>query len=69
MAKKIKLPLGVSLQSHDQKQYLKSKFPFLKNTYRPLEKKEINSKEVFKEFFGDIEYVDGYLKAIYYYQN
>lgn len=67
--KKIKLPLGTSLLKHEQKQFLKSKFPFLSNQYRPLDKKELNSKETFKELFGDVPYVDGWLLAVYFYQN
>jgi len=70
MAKqKIKLPLGTSLLKHEQKKYLKNKFPFLKQEFRKLEAKELKSKEVFKELFGEVSFVDGWLKAIYFYQN
>lgn len=70
MAKaKINLPLGVSLGKHEQKMFLKSKFPFLANEYRVLSKDELNSEETFKELFGDSEFVDGWLQALYFYQN
>lgn len=70
MAKeKINLPLGTSLGKHEQRLFLKSKFHFLSNEYRLIEKKEINSEKVFKELFGDIDFVDGWLQALYFYQN
>jgi len=70
MAKpKTKLPLGISLGKHEQKLFLKSKFPFLKSDFRALDKKEIKSEKVFKELFGDIDFVDGWLQAVYFYQN
>ena len=70
MAKqKLKNPCGTSLLKHKKKKYLKNKFPFLKQEFRKLEAKELKSKEVFKELFGEVPFVDGWLKAIYFYQN
>ena len=51
------------------KDFLKMVHPFLRNEYRPLDKKELNNKEVFAELFGDSEPFDATkLRAIYEYQ-
>ena len=48
---------------------LLSNFNYLKNTYRPLKKSELKSKEVFKELFGEDEPINfTKLNAIYEYQ-
>ena len=51
------------------KEFLQMVHPFLKKEYRPLEKKELNNEEVFKELFGEEEpYYSYKLRAVYEYQ-
>lgn len=69
MKDKIKLPLGTSLLKHDQRMFLRTMFPFLSQEFRLISKEETDSPEVWEELFGELPYVDGYLKAIYFYQN
>lgn len=48
--------------------HLRRLYPFLKNEYRIIDKKEIGSKEVFTELFGDIPYDENHLKVLFLYQ-
>lgn len=51
------------------KEHLLHFFPFLKNEFRTLDKKEITSEETFKELFPEEKHFDSYkLKAIYEFQ-
>lgn len=50
--------------------HLKLVHPFLRETFRPLDKKELKSEKVFKELFGDGAIVELWkLAAIYEIQN
>lgn len=67
MAKKI-IDLKDLGKAHVKK-HLKMVHPFLKREFRTLEKKELTSKEVFVELFGEKETFDATkLQAIYEYQ-
>jgi len=67
MAKKV-IEMKDLGKSHIKK-HLKMVHPFLKREFRTLEKKELTSKEVFIELFGEKEIFDASkLHAIYEYQ-
>jgi hypothetical protein len=67
MAKK-KIELKELGKTHT-KEHLRMVHPFLKKDFRVLDKKELNNKEVFAEFFGNSEPFDASkLRAIYEYQ-
>lgn len=69
MKKKIKIPLGTSLQLQQRKEHFKRVLPFLRKEYRKISEKECKSEDVFKELFPD-EVTDlTKLKAIFTYQN
>ena len=68
MKKKIKLPLGTSLQSEQRKDHFKRVLPFLRKNYRTITEKETKSNEVFSELFPN-ENVDlSKLRAIFKFQ-
>ena len=48
--------------------HLKRLYPFLKTEYRAIEKKELESKSVFTELFGDIPFDENRLKVLFLYQ-
>jgi pyruvate-formate lyase-activating enzyme len=52
-----------------KKMHLRRFFPYLKNEYRKLNKKELRKKETLKELFGDAETNLEKLKVIFDYQN
>lgn len=69
MKKKIKIPLGTSLQLQQRKEHFKRVLPFLRKEYRTISEKECKSEDVFKELFPD-EVIDlTKLKAVYVFQN
>lgn len=51
MTKKIKLPLGTSLQREQRKQHFINLFPFLRKEYRILKATELKKDSVFEELF------------------
>jgi ribosomal protein L19E len=53
MRKKIKIPLGTSLQREQRKQHFINLFPFLRKEFRALKENELKSKKVFTELFPD----------------
>lgn len=59
---------SVKVESTFKSQNLKRTLPFLNDKFRTLKKTELNSKKVFKEFFGDAKFEAYKLKAIYEYQ-
>ena len=53
MRKKIKVPLGTSLQREQRKQHFINLFPFLRKEFRALRENELKSEKVFQELFPD----------------
>jgi|688.fasta_scaffold570901_3 hypothetical protein len=51
MIKKIKVPLGTSLQREQRKQHFINLFPFLRKEFRVLKENELKSEKVFTELF------------------
>lgn len=50
--------------------HLQRFYPFLRGQFRTIEKKEIKSKTVFKELFGENEpFNENKLKVLYLFQN
>jgi hypothetical protein len=50
------------------RQNLKMVHPFLSREFRSIKKTDLNSRKVYKEFFGDEEFKAFKLRAIYEYQ-
>ena len=50
------------------KAHLKRFYPFLRNEFRTITKKEINSKDVYAELFGKEPYDKSKLYALYAFQ-
>lgn len=44
-------------------------FPFLRNEFRKLTKKDLNNEKTFKELFPNEKFDNTKLKAIYHFQN
>ena len=51
MTKKIKLPLGTSLQRQQRQQHFINLFPFLRKEFRTLKANELKKDSVFEELF------------------
>ena len=51
MTKKIKLPLGTSLQRQQRQQHFINLFPFLRKEFRILKLNELKKDSVFEELF------------------
>lgn len=66
MKKKVELK---NLGKENTRLHLRRLYPFLKNEYRIIDKKEIGSKEVFLELFGNEPYNENNLRVLFLYQN
>lgn len=69
MIKKTQIKLGDSFEKKTNRLHLIRIFPFLKNTYRKLEQKELNDLKVLHEIFGETETDLTKLKVVFEYQN
>lgn len=58
-----------NLGKEHTKAHLKRLFPFLEKEYRAITEKEIKSKEVFKELFGEESFDEEKLRRLFLYQN
>lgn len=67
--RKTKIPLGDNFDKETHRKHLRRFFPFLYQTFRPLEKKELTKAETLKELFGETEKDFNKLRAVYEYQN
>lgn len=66
--KKIKLPLGTSLQTEQRKEHFKRVLPFLRKPYRAITEKETKSVDVFSELFPNDTVDLSKLRAIFKFQ-
>ena len=66
---KTKIPLGDSFVKETNRIHLRRLFPFLKNDYRTLDKKDLNNKETLHEIFGESETDFTKLEVIFNYQS
>jgi hypothetical protein len=49
--------------------HLRRLYPFLKQEFRTITKKEIDSEKVFKELFGEVPFDSNLLQILFAYQN